>query len=59
MSIDKFGRCSCGIAPKYQSGPLGERFKLTGCRNLSTNNKRVYNVGEPISDNNALNVKYI
>lgn len=61
MSVDKFGHYSGELVTgsKIQRGPPGEGFKLTKDGNFNINNKRLCNVGDPKTDNEAVNVKYV
>lgn len=59
MSIDKFRRNGGVIGPKLQCSPPGYGFKLTGDGNFNIKNKILCSVGEPMSDNDAINVKYL
>lgn len=61
MSVDKFGRYSGDLTAslKLQRGPPGEGFKLTDDGHFNINNKRLCNVGDPESDNEAVNVRYM
>lgn len=61
MSVDKFGRFSGDLVneSKIKRGPPGVGFKLTEDGNFNINNKRLCNVGDPESEDEAVNLKYM
>lgn len=57
MSVDKFGRHENSITRGVLRGPPGEGFHLTEDGDYDVKRKRICNVGDPIFNEHAVNLK--
>lgn len=59
MSVDKFGRHERSFAHEVFRGPPGDGFQLTQDGNYDLKRKRLCNLADPLSNEEAVNLKII
>lgn len=59
MSVDKFGRHESSFVREVLRGPPGEGFYITQDGHYDLKKKRICNLGDPINDEEAVNLKSI
>lgn len=59
MSVDKFGRHESVVMREVLRGPPGHGFNLTFDGDYDVKNKRIVNLADPVSDNEAVNLQTV